>query len=82
MPNDPKAISEFRTPDFMQLDVTLRADVLPLRFQHKLQLVVDVFNVLNQALPTGITSTDIARFGQVSSRQAPRRIQLGLSYAY
>jgi len=82
MPNDPKAISEFRTLDFMQLDLSVRADVLPLRFQHKLQLVVDVFNVLNMALPTGITTTDIARFGQVSSRQAPRRIQLGLSYAY
>jgi hypothetical protein len=82
MPNDPKAISEFRIPDSMQLDLRLRYDVLPLRFQHRLQVVADVFNVLNQAAPTGLTSTDITRFGQVTGRQRPRRIQLGLSYAY
>jgi hypothetical protein len=82
MPNDPKAISEFRIPDSMRLDLRLRYDVLPLRFQHRLQVVADIFNVLNQATPTGLTATDIMRYGQVTGRQAPRRIQLGLSYAY
>jgi hypothetical protein len=82
MPNDPKTISEFRTPDFMQLDITLRYDVMPLQFRHRLQLVADVFNVLNTGLATGYTATDIMRFGQVTGRQAPRRIQLGLAYRY
>jgi hypothetical protein len=82
MPNDPKAISEFRAPDFMQLDIRLRYDVMPKQFQHRLQLVADVFNVLNEALPTDVSASDIARFGQVAARQRPRRIQLGLSYAY
>jgi hypothetical protein len=82
MPNDPKAISEFRIPDFMQLDVRLKYEVLPVRLQHKLHVVADVFNVLNEAIPTGVYATDIMRFGQVSSRQRPRRIQLGLSYVY
>jgi hypothetical protein len=82
MPNDPKTISQFRIPDLMQLDVRLKYEVLPLRLQHKLHLVLDVFNVLNTAIPTGVTSIDVGRFGQVSGRQRPRRIQLGLSYVY
>jgi hypothetical protein len=82
MPNDAKAISEFRLPDFMQLDLRLQYDVMPHIWRHRLRLVVDAFNILNQALPTGITSSDIARFGQVSARQRPRRIQLGLAYTY
>src|SRR6185436_18506049 len=68
MPNDPKSISEFRIPDFMQLDVRLSYNVMPLRLQSRLHLVVDVFNVLNQAIPTGVTATDIMRFGQVTGR--------------
>jgi hypothetical protein len=82
MANDPKAISEFRIPDFMQLDVRLSYDVMPHIWRHRLRLVFDAFNVLNQSIPTGLTASDIARFGQVSARQRPRRIQLGLAYTY
>jgi len=82
MPNDPKAISEFRTPDFMQLDLRLRYDVMPHIWRHRLYLIGDAFNVLNLSLPTGVTSSDITRYGQVTGRSRPRRIQLGLSYTY
>jgi hypothetical protein len=81
-PNDAKTISEFRPPDQMVLNLRLSYDVIPLRYQHRLHLIVDIFNALNQATPTGISAADTTRFGQVAGRQTPRRIQLGLAYNY
>jgi hypothetical protein len=81
-PNDPTTISEFRTPDLVQLDLRLAYNVLPATMQHRLAVIVDVFNVFNLRTPTSVVSDDIARFGQVGGRQRPFRLQLGLSYAY
>jgi hypothetical protein len=80
--NDPTAFSEFRLPDLVQLDLHLAYNVLPARLQHRLNVIVDVFNAFNLRTPNGITATDIARFGQVTSRQGPLRVQLALSYAH
>lgn len=81
-PNDPKTISEFRPPDQMVLNLRLNYDVIPVQFQHRLHLIVDVFNALNQSTPTGVYTQDISRYGQVSGRMTPRRFQLGLAYNY
>jgi hypothetical protein len=80
--NDPSVISEFRVPDFVQLDLRFSVNLLPKSWRQELNLVVDIFNVLNLRTPTGITSDDIARFGQVSARQRPFRAQIGLRYAF
>jgi hypothetical protein len=80
--NDPTAISEFRVPDFVQLDVRLVVNLLPKAWRQELNLVVDIFNVFNLRNPTGIVADDIARFGQVSARQRPFRAQIGLRYAF
>ena len=80
--NDATAISEFRVPDFVQLDVRFVVNLLPKAWRQELNLVVDIFNVLNLRTPNGIVTDDIARFGQVSARQRPFRAQIGLRYAF
>jgi hypothetical protein len=80
--NDPNGIAVFRTSDQVQLDLKLSINVLPARFQHRLMFIADVFNVLNTRTATGVTADDIARFGLITGRQAPRRLQVGLTYAY
>jgi len=82
-PNDPKAIAELRTPDFVGLDLRLRANLSPAREKiGSLYLIMDVFNALNLRTPAGFVTTDIARYGQVSGRNGPLRVQLALEYAY
>jgi hypothetical protein len=81
-PNDPTAIAEFRVPDQIQLDLHASYNVLPGRLQHRLELVLDVFNAFNLRTPNAVTATDIARFGQVTSRQGPLRVQLAMAYSY
>jgi hypothetical protein len=81
-PNDIAGISEFRIPDFFRLDLRLSYNVLPNRFRNKLNLIVDVFNVMNLRVPTGVTAADVARFGQVTGRQSPFRAQLAINWTY
>jgi hypothetical protein len=81
-PNDVESIGELRTPDQVSLDVTLRINVLPGARFGTLNLVADVFNVLNLRTATGFNATDRANYGMVNARRAPLRVQLGLNYAY
>ncbi|MCG8554920.1 MAG: TonB-dependent receptor [Proteobacteria bacterium] len=81
-PNETKAIAEFREPDTLGVDARITINLLPEDLGQSLNLYVDVFNLLNSRTPTGITSSDIERFGRVSGRQRPRRIQLALNYLY
>jgi hypothetical protein len=80
--NDPNGISELRAPAFTQLDLKLIANLLPGSTAQSFNLVVDVFNVFNQRTPTNFFSTDVAQFGQVTARQEPLRVQVGLNYTY
>ena len=81
-PNDPAGVSEFRPPALTQLDLSLRYNVLPTRYQHSVNLVLDVFNVFNTRTPFDVNASDLPTFGQVASRQSPLRVQLGLNYSY
>jgi hypothetical protein len=80
--NDQKTISEFRLPDRAFLDLRLVWNILPQRFGHRLNAIVDVFNVLNTRSVTGVVAGDLPNFGQVTTRQAPFRAQLAINYAY
>jgi hypothetical protein len=82
VPNDPNGISELRTPAFTQLDLKMVANLLPGSTDQALNLVLDVFNAFDQRAPTGIVATDLPIFGQITSRQGPLRVQLGLTYTY
>ena len=81
-PNDIAGVSEFRLPDFFRLDLRFVYNVLPNRFRNKLNLVVDIFNVMNLRVATAVSATDLARFGQVNGRQSPFRAQLALNWTY
>ncbi len=81
-PNDPNAISEFRLPPLATLNLRLQYNVLPSSTKNRVYLTADIFNVLNSRTPTGVTSSDLPTFGQVGSRQAPRRFQLAVSWMY
>jgi hypothetical protein len=82
-PNDPTGIAEFRTPALVQLDLTVRYNVLPASLGgQSLTAFVDILNAFNTRTPTGINASDLPTFGQVSGRQRPLRLQLGLSYGY
>ena len=80
--NDQKTISEFRVPERAFLDLRLVWNILPHRFGHRVNAIVDVFNVLNTRTVTAVTSADIPTFGSQAGRQAPRRVQLAINYAY
>ncbi|HEY0715782.1 MAG TPA: TonB-dependent receptor [Polyangia bacterium] len=82
-PNDPRAISEFRTPGFLQTDVRVSYNLVPSRWKaHRLDLILDVFNVFNMRQPDALTVDDNGRTGQVSTRREPLRVQVGARYAY
>jgi hypothetical protein len=80
--NDIKQISEFRLPDYMRTDVRVTVDLIPSRFNHRLTLIADIFNVLNQRAAIELTDQDLDEFGQVSDRQAPFRLQLAVNLVY
>jgi hypothetical protein len=80
--NDPNSIAELRNQPLTQLDLKLIANLMPGRSEQTLNLVVDVFNALNTRTPTGFVSTDLATFGQITARQDPLRVQVGLTYTY
>ena len=82
VPNDPAAIAEFRPPPLVQLDLKVMVNVLPKKWGHNVNLILDVFNVFNSRTTTAVSSTDTPLFGQVAGRQTPLRVQLGLSYSH
>ncbi len=79
--NDPRSWTEFRTPDFFNLGVTLAYDFYALTRQHII-VSAQTTNVLNLSTPLDFNRTDNELFGTVSSRQASRRVTLGLRYQY
>jgi hypothetical protein len=83
--NDPTQISEFRLPDVLTVNARVSYDFAELTGQ-KFTLMLDGFNVFNMAAPTALRTTDTLTtpntFGQVTARQQPLRVQLGLRYQY
>jgi hypothetical protein len=80
--NDPNAISELRAPAFTQLDLRMVANLLSGSTNQNLNLVLDVFNAFDQRTPVGFFSTDLPTYGQITGRQTPLQVQLGLTYQY
>jgi hypothetical protein len=80
--NDPNSIAEFRSPALTQLDLKLVANLMPGSTTQSLNLIVDVFNALDSRTPTGYITGDLGTFGQISARQEPLRVQVGLTYGY
>lgn len=81
--NDITRIAEFRIPALLTIDTRITYDVASF-FTDKfhLQLIADIFNVLNLDTPNALVTRDIGTFGQIASRQAPLRAQLGLRIQY
>jgi hypothetical protein len=55
-------------------------NLLPPSLGQQLNVILDVFNAFNTRTPTALTVTDIARFGGVTARQNPLRMQLAVNY--
>jgi len=80
--NDPSTIAELRNEPLTQLDLKLIVDLYRPSTRQRLDLVVDVFNAFDTRSPTAFVTTDLPTFSQISSRQDPLRVQVGLTYAY
>ena len=81
--NDVTRIAEFRVPALLTIDARVTYDVASF-FTDKfhLQLIADLFNVLNLDTPTSVVTRDGGTFGQIAARQTPLRAQLGLRIQY
>ena len=82
MPNDVAAISEFRLPATLTLDTRISYDLQSVLKKVHLTLIADVFNLFNLDSATGLQARDLMTFGQITSRQRPLRVQLGLRLQY
>ena len=63
------------------MNVQVRFNMLPL-INHRLDLYVDVLNVLALRTTTGVTQNEGPTFGLPSGRTGPMRIRFGLNYRY
>ncbi len=79
--NDPGDDRALRYPDLQDVNVQLRASLLPLIGQ-RLDLYVDVLNVLGLRTTTLVGQEDGRDFDVVRGRLEPFRIRLGLNYRY
>ena len=79
--NDPRDDRELRLPDRQDLNTQLRVSLLPL-IGHRLDLYVDVLNVLGLRTATALGQNDGQDFGVERTRLDPFRIRLGLNYRY
>jgi hypothetical protein len=79
--NDPGDDRELRLPDLQSLNVQVRFNLLPL-IKQRLDLYVDVLNVLALRTTTGVTQNEGPAFGLTSNRTGPMRIRFGLNYRY
>ncbi|MGQ0508595.1 MAG: carboxypeptidase regulatory-like domain-containing protein [Myxococcaceae bacterium] len=81
-PNDQNTITEFRSPDFFNIDLRVVYDMHHLLGAH-LQIIGDAFNVLNLGQATSYRNVgERANFGTIATRQQPFRLQLGLRFLY
>jgi hypothetical protein len=79
--NNPRAFTELRLPDQMEMDLRASYDLHNLIRQH-LVFIIDFFNLFNLRAVNGIENRDLPTYGQVTSRQQPFRFQLALRYIY
>lgn len=79
--NNTASWTEFRTPDFFNLGITVGYDFYPLIRQHVIATAA-ITNVLNLVTPNTFNTTDNDLFGTVSARETSRRVTLGLRYQY
>jgi hypothetical protein len=79
--NDPGDDRALRLPDLQSFNLQVRANLLPLIGQ-RLELYVDVLNLLAERTTTAVTEDDTTAFGLPSGRASPFRIRLGLNYRY
>jgi len=74
--------NSLRNPGFWSTDFGLRKNI-PFKDTQRLQLRVEVFNLLNHPNWGGATSNPTSgSFGLVTSKSGERQIQLALSYAF
>jgi hypothetical protein len=82
-PNDFERISELRTPDQVDLDLRVSLHLLPKSFGGSdFYISADVFNVLDLRTATAFRTADNARYGEVTGRKTPRRLQLSATFVY
>jgi hypothetical protein len=79
--NDPGDDRPLRLPDLHSFNVQARVNLMPL-INQRLELYVDVLNVLALRTTTGVTEDDTTAFGLPSGRAQPFRIRLGINYRY
>jgi hypothetical protein len=79
--NDPGDDRELRYPDLQDVNVQLRVNLLPV-LRQRVDLYVDVLNVLGLRTPTLLGVEEGRDFGVVRDRLEPLRIRLGLNYRY
>jgi hypothetical protein len=80
-PNDPKAVTELRLPDTLQVDLRAAYDFHPLIKQH-LSVLFDFFNLFNLGAVTSFETRDVPTYGTSLARQSPFAFQLGARYQY
>jgi hypothetical protein len=79
--NDPGDDRVLRLPDLQDVNVQLRVNLLPVLGQ-RIDLYVDVLNVLGLRTTTQVGQEDGRDFDVVRARLEPLRIRLGLNYRY
>jgi hypothetical protein len=79
--NDVRRWAEFRDPDVFTLGLTLAYDFYAALRQH-LSVSASVNNLFDLSTTTTISRIDNDSFGISATRQAARRITLGIRYRY
>jgi hypothetical protein len=79
--NDPDDDRELRLPDRQDMSVQVRTNLFPL-IGHRLDLYVDVINVLGLRTATAFGEEDARNFGVETGWMAPFKIRLGMNYKY
>jgi hypothetical protein len=79
--NDPGDDRELRLPVLQELNVQARFSFVPLT-GHRLDLYIDLMNVLNTRTVTGYSMNEGQNFGVQSGWQGPMRARLGLNYKF
>jgi hypothetical protein len=79
--NDPNDDRALRLPDLQDVNLQLRANLQPFIGQ-RIELYVDMLNVLNLRTTTAVGQEDGRDFDVVRARLEPLRIRLGLNYRY
>src|SRR5439155_14438063 len=79
--NDPTDDRALRTPDLQDLNLQVRVNLFPLTHQ-KIDVYVDVLNVLALRTATSFGQQDQRDFAVENGWLAPFRIRLGVNYRY